>query len=107
LHRRLNQILKLEEEQVEALKKIDQRQHNVKKYFDQSATIKNFQKGELVLLWNKAKEKPSMHTKFEALWIGPYIIENILSFNLYMLKDMKGTILMFPVNGKHLKSFFA
>jgi hypothetical protein len=35
-----------------------------------------------------------MHTKFEALWIGPYIIEKILGYNSYMLKDMKGTTLM-------------
>jgi hypothetical protein len=59
-----------------------------------------------VLLWNKAKEKPSMHTKFEELWIGPYIIDKIMGFNSYMLKDMKGKILMLHVNGKHLKGFF-
>jgi hypothetical protein len=59
-----------------------------------------------VLLWNKAKEKPSMDTKFEALWIGPYIVEKILGFNSYMLHDMKGKILMFPINGKHLKGLF-
>jgi hypothetical protein len=69
-------------------------------------TVKNFQKGELVLLWNKAKEKSSMHTKFEALWIGPYIITKFLGNNSYMLKDMKGTTLMFPVNGQQLKTFF-
>jgi hypothetical protein len=69
--------------------------------------MKNFQKGELVLLWNKAKENPSMHTKFEALWIRPYVIEKILGFNSYMLQDMKGKRLMFPVNGKHLKGFFS
>jgi hypothetical protein len=54
-------------------------------------------------LWNKAKEKPSMHTKFEELWIRPYVIENILGFNAYMLQYMKGKRLMLPVNGKHLK----
>jgi hypothetical protein len=48
-----------------------------------------------------------MHTKFEALWVGPYFIEKILGFNAYMLKDMKGKMLMLLVNGKHLKSFFA
>jgi hypothetical protein len=69
--------------------------------------MKNFQKGELVLLWNKAKEKSSMHTKFEALWIRPYVIEKILGFNSYMLQDMKGKRLMFPVNEKHLKGFFS
>ena len=50
LHKRLKQLLILEEERSEALHKISQRKQNVKKYFDQSATIKNFQKGELVFL---------------------------------------------------------
>jgi hypothetical protein len=69
--------------------------------------VKNFWKGELILLWNKAKEKLSMHTKLEALWIRPYIVNKILEFNSYMLQDMKGKRLMLPVNGKHLKGFFS
>jgi len=77
------------------------------KKIDESAIIKKFQKGELVLIWNKAKEKTSMQKKFEVLWIGPYIIENILGFNGYMLKYMKGKMLMFHVNQLHLKRFFA
>jgi hypothetical protein len=79
----------------------------VERYFDQSTTVKNFQKGELVLLWNKGKENLSIHTKFEALWIGPYVIEKILGFNSYMLQDMKGQRLMLPVNWQHLKGFFS
>jgi hypothetical protein len=47
-----------------------------------------------------------MHTKFEALWIGPYIVEKIMGFNSYMLQDMKGKILRFPINKQHLKGFF-
>jgi hypothetical protein len=82
---------------------MSQRQQTIKRHFDQSASTKYFQKGQLVLLWNKEKEKPSLHTKFEALWIGPYMIEKVLGYNSYLLKDMKGTIQMFPVNGKHLK----
>jgi hypothetical protein len=71
-----------------------------------SETVKKFQKGELVLLWNKAKEKPSIHTKFEALWIVPYIVEKILVFNYYILKDMKGKRLMLNINEQYLKGFF-
>jgi hypothetical protein len=56
-----------------------------------------------VLLWNKDEEKPSMHTKLEELWIGLDIIEKILGFNSYMLKNMKGKMLILHVNGKHLK----
>jgi hypothetical protein len=54
---------------------MSQRQQTIKRHFDQSASVKYFQKGQLVLLWNKAKEKPSLHTKFEALWIDPYMIK--------------------------------
>jgi hypothetical protein len=104
---RINQLLKLEEERRKALNQTSQRQQIVKKNFDQSITMKNFQKGESVLLWNKAKENPSMHTKFESLWIEPYVVENILGFNSYMLQDMKGKRLMFLVNEKHMKGFFS
>jgi hypothetical protein len=69
--------------------------------------MKKFQKGEPVLLWNKAKEKSSMHMKFKALYIGPYVVENISGFNSYMLQDMKGKRLMLPINGKYLKGFFS
>jgi hypothetical protein len=81
IQRRINQLLKLEEERSKALNRTSQRQQSIKRYFDQSKTVNNFQKGDLVLLWNKAKEKLSMHTKFEALWIRPYVVENILGFN--------------------------
>jgi hypothetical protein len=82
LQKILNQFLRLEEERSESLQKISPRQYNFKRYFDESATIKKIKKGKLVLFWNKAKEKPSMHTKFEALWIRPYLIEKILGENV-------------------------
>jgi hypothetical protein len=68
--------------------------------------MKNFQKGELVLLWRKAKEKISMHT-IEVLWIRPYVIEKIMGFNSYILQDMKVKRLMLPINRKHVKCFFS
>jgi hypothetical protein len=85
---------------------INKRQQVVKRYFDKSTTSRYFQKYQLVLLWNKAKEKPSFHTKFEALWIGPYQIEKVIGYNSYLFKDMKGMIQPFPMNGKYLKNLF-
>jgi hypothetical protein len=85
---------------------IRKRQQVVKRHFDKSTTTRYFQKDQLVLLWNKEKEKPYFHTKFEALWIGPYQIEKVIGFNSYLLKDMKGTIQAFPMNGKYLKHLF-
>jgi hypothetical protein len=74
IQRRINQLLKLEEEQRKSLNRTSQGQESIKIYFDQITTVNNFHKGELVLLWNKAKEKQSMPTKFEAFYIGPYIV---------------------------------
>jgi hypothetical protein len=88
------------------MNRTSQRQQSINRYFDENTTVKKFQKGELVLLWKKAKEKPSMLTKFEALWIGPYIIEKIMGLNSYMLKYMKSKMLMLHVNGQHFKGFF-
>jgi hypothetical protein len=101
--KRINKLINLEEEQRKSLNQASQRQHIIKKYFYKITTMKNFQKGEFVFLWNKAKENPSMQTNLEALWIGNYVVENILGFNSYMLQDMKRKKLMLHVNGKHLK----
>jgi len=57
-------------------------------YFDQRTTLKYFQKGYLVLLWNKEKENMSMHASFNALWIKIYQIEKQCVFNSYLLKKM-------------------
>jgi hypothetical protein len=68
----------------------------VKTYFNKCATSKVFLKDQIILLWNIEKEKLSFHT----LWIGPYQIEKVIGYNSYFLKDMKGIIQSFPINGK-------
>jgi hypothetical protein len=44
--------------------------------------------------------------KFEALCIGPYQIKKLVGYMSYFLKDMKGIVQPFPMNGKHMKHFF-
>jgi len=34
----------------------------------------NFQVGDWVLEWDALKEKKGNHGKFDALWIGPFVI---------------------------------
>jgi hypothetical protein len=106
LQKQYHELMQLEEHRVQAVITMSKRQQEVKRHFDKSTTAIYFQKDQLVLLWNKAKEKPYFHTKFEALWIGPYQIEKVIGFNSYLLKDMKGIFQAFPVNGKYLKHFF-
>ena len=46
-------------------------QEKIKNTFDHKAKGKIFTEGDLVLLWDKRKEKPGMHKKFDSLWGGP------------------------------------
>jgi hypothetical protein len=44
------------------------------KIFDRKEIKRNFKEGDTVLLWDKRREKPRMHQKFDTLWLGPYKI---------------------------------
>jgi hypothetical protein len=99
------QLMQLEEKRAHAMLNIQRKKEAVKKYFDQSATIKDFHKGQFVLLWNKAKEKPSLHSNFDALWIGPYQIEKVCGFNSYLLKGMDGKLLKLSCKWETFETF--
>jgi hypothetical protein len=59
-----------------------------------------------VLLWDKKKEKPGSHGKFNSLCIGPYIIQDVAGKNSFILSRLDGEKLTLPVNGQLLKLFF-
>ena len=46
----------------------------MKRTFDKKASPRNFQLGDIVLKWDKLKNRPGKHTKFDAMWAGLYII---------------------------------
>ena len=48
----------------------------VKHWFDKKyVSEKEFQVGDLVLKWDKPHEDKGKHSKFQKLWLGPYLIE--------------------------------
>ena len=59
--------MQLEEQRGKEITAVEKRQEVSKRIFDQKVTLKKFVKDQYVLLWNKAREKTSMHNKFEAL----------------------------------------
>ena len=65
-----------------------------------------FADGDIVLLWDKRKEKPGMHKKFHSLWGGPYKIRSCAGINSFNLETMEGEILKLPVNALHLKRYY-
>ena len=78
----------------------------IKRWFNKRAMIKSFSISNLVLLWDKAKQKLGSHTKFQCLWTGPYQIAEILGENTFRLSSLQGKFLPFPVNGQFLKYYF-
>jgi hypothetical protein len=81
-------------------------QEKIKNTFDHKAKERNFAKGDLVLLWDKRKEKPGMHKKFDSLWGGPYKIMSCAGTNSFNLETMEGEILKLPVNALHIKRYY-
>ena len=57
--------------------------------------------------WEKRREKPGKHGKFDNLWLVPYIIDEVAGKNYFYLNDLEGERLSLPVNGFLLKMFFA
>ncbi len=48
----------------------------MKKSFDRKTKFRIFREGDLVLKWDVDREKLERHSKFDALWSGPYVIIN-------------------------------
>ena len=74
--------------------------------FDKKARVRNFKDGDLVLKWDADKEKVGRHSKFDALWSGPYVIASCKQANAFLLSKPDGEVLPIPVNGIHLKPCF-
>jgi hypothetical protein len=107
LENQINALLKLEEVRTQEKQKLDQHQQIVKSWFDTSSSSeRNFDVGDLVLKWDKAHEGKGEHTKFQNLWLGPFVISEKLGPSSFRLHNLEGQPDTFPVNGQALKRYF-
>jgi len=102
----INTLLKLEEVRTRAKQKSDQHQKIVKSWFNTSSSSKiNFNIGDLVLKWDKADENKGEHTKFQNLWLGPFVISEKLGssyFRLHNLEEQPDTFREWTIHEKVL-----
>ena len=80
--------------------------NRVKNHYDKSVKHRIFSEGELVLLWDQDKE-PLGAGKFRSMWLGPYVMSNILKKGAYELTDFEGNKLPEPRNGLYMKKYYA
>jgi hypothetical protein len=57
------------------------KQNKFKGTIDHKARLRGFNKGDLVLMWDKRREKSRMHQKFDNLWLGPDNMEERFGSN--------------------------
>ena len=84
----INQLVELDEVRRRAVEKSISNQDKVKKNFDKPSNPRSFQKGDTVLSWEKRREKLGKHGKFDSLWLGPFIIYDIVGTNSFLLNNM-------------------
>ena len=82
-------------------------QERVKGTFDQITRDVKFGIGDIVLVWDKVKEKPGKHGKFEKIWMGPYRVSKIAGKGSVYLETLDGEEFELPVNGILLKHYFS
>ena len=107
IEERIKLLLKLEEERENAKKRFAKHQQIIKTWFDRgSSSNRELQVDDLVLRWDKAHEDKGEHTKFQCLWLGPYVIAEKIGPNTFCLNTLQGQLDTLPVNGHALKNYF-
>lgn len=82
-------------------------QNKLSRHYNKKVKPRVFQIGDLVL-----RESPKNQAvrekkgKWEANWIGPYLITESFGTGTYRLSDCDGTQLAEPINSIHLKRFY-
>ena len=95
----------MEEERESAKKHFAKHQQIVKSWFDHGSSLnRELRVDDLVLRWDKAHEDKGEHTKFQCLWLGPYVIAEKLGPNTFRLRTLQGNPDTLPVNGHILKT---
>ena len=97
------ELIELEEIRGHAVQMIEKDQTLVKIWFDKKVREKTFQEGDLVPKWDADWAKPGRHSKFDAIWSGPYMVTGCKSSNAFQLSTLDGEELSIPVNGIYLK----
>jgi hypothetical protein len=80
-------------------------QEQVLKLLDKKEKSKDFQIGDLILLWDKRRELKGKHGKFDSLWKVPFKIHQICGKNNFFLMYQDDTLFVLPHSRQHLKHF--
>ncbi len=85
IHRRINQLIALQEKRNEVYDNHQHAQNIIKNAFDRKIKEDSFQIQDKVLKWEAKIKEKGKHGKFENLWKGPFKIVGFHGNNTYIL----------------------
>jgi hypothetical protein len=106
LKERLVHLESLDEKCRDASTTIEANKQVVKIQYDKSICPQQYAEGDLVLLYDQAKELLGV-SKFNPMWYGPYVMRQVLEKGAYELEYYEGNMLVEPRKGLYLKKYYA
>ena len=101
MKRRINQIIEINELRDKEYDKVQIHQEKMKNTFHKKVKEDTFQIDDLVLKWDAPHEGKGKQSKFDHLWVGPYIIATLRGNNSCILQYQDGSQYEGgPVNGR-------
>ena len=102
---RLNLDL-LDEKRGQVLKRTEDYQRKMARYYNQKVKPRSYKPGDLVLKKLLPARKDPTHGKLGPNWEGPYIMSRVVRPGNYKLRTEEGKILPHSWNAEHLKQFY-
>lgn len=97
----------MDETRKEAQNKNAKMQLQVKHVYDNRVFARKIDVGNTVMMWNSRAQDKVKHGKFNALWLGPYLISNTHVEDSYYLQSLTKEFLELPVHGQFFKTYFS
>ena len=109
MHLQANHLSKeldeLDERRRVAAQNIEAIQRRRKKTFDKRNKKRDFEPGMLVMI--RDARKLDFSGKFDALWMGPYVVQAVFSNNSLQLETLNGESFPWRTSGSRCKQFRA
>jgi len=83
--RRIHQMVEVQQIREKVMNRAYNHQQKIKQAFDRKSRKKELEQDDLVLKWDAPRQDRGKHSKFDALWFGPFNILEVFSNNTYRL----------------------
>ena len=105
--RRYEELAALEGDRLAAYRNLQSYQAKMVRAYGKLVHERTFMKGDLVMVKKKDVMANKAKGKFAPSWVGPYVVDKVYEGGAYTVLDHNGNLAFPPLNGKHLKRYYA